>query len=146
MNFSRCYLIVVLGLTFSGCKQKNSASSKSFLALNARVAAGEAPSFQAVANWFAGATNSASASSKGDEALGSAPPRLRDGIILYVKQQVYRTAEFQRAFSDPAGLERLLDLETREMKDIVLALIRPNYIPETNDLFAALLVVPEIHD
>lgn len=144
--FKLLQILTVVFLCAVGCKQKNSASSKSFLALNARVAAGEAPSFQAVANWFAGATNSAS--STGDEALGMAPPRLRDGIILYVRQQVNRTAEFQKALvsNDQAGLERLLDFETREMKDIVLALIRPNYTPETNDLFAALLVVPEIHD
>ena len=144
--FKLLQILTAVFLCAVGCKQKNSASSKSFLALNARVAAGEAPSFQAVANWFAGATNSAS--STGDEALAMAPPRLRDGIILYVRQQVNRTAEFQKALvsNDQVGLERLLDFETREMKDIVLALIRPNYRPETNDLFAALLVVPEIHD
>lgn len=144
--FKLLQILTAVFLCAVGCKQKNSASSKSFLALNARVAAGEAPSFQAVAKWFAGATTYAS--STGDEALAMAPPRLRDGIILYVRQQVNRTAEFQKALvsNDQVGLERLLDFETREMKDIVLALIGPNYRPETNDLFAALLVVPEIHD
>ena len=127
-----------------GCKRKSNASSKSFLALNARVAAGEAPSFVAVAQWFEGATNSAS--NAGDEALHLAPPQLRDGLIRYVLQQVQRTADLQRSITTPAAIEQLLDVETQEMKDIVLALIQPGYLPATNDLFAALLTQPGIRD
>ena len=131
-------------LSVTSCKQKNYARTKSFLALNARVAAGDAPSFNAVAKWFAGASDTASP--QGDEILAVAPPPLRDGVVRYVRQQAVRTGEFQRSISDKSALEKLLDAETQEMMDIVLALINPRHVPKTDDLFAALILVPGIRD
>ena len=148
MNHKRFFgvwaLIVFVATAVAGCKPTNRAKGKSFLALNARVAAGEAPSFDSVARWFEGATTTASPD--GDAALAMAPPELRDGLVRYVRQQAARTGDFQRAIGNQTEIERLLDLETREMMDIVLVLINPRYMPQTDDLFAALLRVPGIRD
>jgi len=143
-SFGAWALLIAFATAVAGCKPTSRAKGKSFLALNARVAAGEAPSFDAVARWFEGATTTASAD--GDAALAMAPPELRDGLVRYVRQQAARTGEFQRAIAKQAEIERLLDLETREMMDIVLVLISPRYTPQTDDLFAALLRVPGIRD
>lgn len=142
--------LVLTGLALPGammvasCKRKFSSDTKSFLALNARVAAGEAPSFDAVARWFAGAT--ASASREPEEVFAMAPPPLRDGIVRYVMKEAARTGEFQAAASDQNKIEQLLDFESREMMDIVLALINPRYRPVTGDLFAELIATPGIRD
>jgi hypothetical protein len=142
--------LVLTGLALPGammvasCKRKFSSDTKSFLALNARVAAGEAPSFDAVARWFAGAT--ASASREPEEVFAMAPPPLRDGIVRYVMKEAARTGEFQAAAGDQNKIEQLLDLESREMMDIVLALINPRYRPVTGDLFAELIATPGIRD
>jgi hypothetical protein len=125
------------------CKQQ-SAKPKSFVALNARVAAGNAPSFDAVAKWFQAAVDAGG--DPADAALKAAPPALRDGLVAYVQQQVARTGEFQQSLGNQAALEQLLDTETHEMMDIVLGLVKPQYQPVTEDLFAKLIVQPGIRD
>lgn len=137
-------VLFLMAIGLLACQPKGVSEQKSFFALNARVAAGEAPAFAEVAKWFSAATSTAQAGA--DPALAKAPENLRAGLISYVKQQVLRTAEFQKALRNPERLKALLDAETREMKDIVLGLVVPGYVPETNDLFAALIVDPGIRD
>lgn len=136
-------LAAIAAVTLSSCKQQ-SAKTKSFVALNARVAAGDAPSFDAVAKWFQAAVDAGG--DPGDAALKAAPPALRDGLVAYVQQQVARTGEFQQSLGNQAALGQLLETETLEMQDIVLGLVKPEYQPVTEDLFAKLIVQPGIRD
>jgi hypothetical protein len=146
--------IALVPITWS-CKLRDQAKSKSFVGLNAdidqQIANGKSPSFVLLQQWFSGAlpvdkTKAQQGSIRykvhvdfDQEVWRRMPPSYKSGLVKYLQQQLIRIADFQRNAKNKDRLRLLLELEAREMRDILMAIIRIDHTPMTNDAFAHLL-------
>jgi len=134
-------VLCFLGSSGFACKLTSKSSSKSFVGLSARVAGGNAPSFNAVSEWFESAAGAQT--NLGEQIFAQTPDKLRAGLVAYAEQQMQRIRDFQVAEKDPARLGQLLAREADDLLEIILALADPGFLPDqANDIFAKLLSQP----
>jgi hypothetical protein len=148
--------IILLSLTVS-CKNSQKASQKSYIGLTAKIhediANGGAPSYAALRDWFDNkedpsipkpkkfADVSYELNSKTVDLMKKAG--VLEGFVDYYERQIERIHLFQRNLDgskrSELELQRLFDLESSEMRDIILALISTSYSPKTSDGLAILI-------
>lgn len=144
---------VFLLLSIAACKPNNSSDTKSFVGLEADIDSGNAPSFKLLQQWFDGALpiNEEAAQAGrvtykvhqqfGGETWSQIPPQYREDIFAYFRQQIGIVVAFQAAKSNPTELKRLLKQEAKDMYEILMVLIAPGYVPQTDDLLAKIMSV-----
>ncbi len=132
----------------AACKQVETSATKSFIGLEAgqdgEIRKSNSPIFLALSDWFQKfKMNSTAKAAPGirTNAAGlqtSVPSEFRKLITNYLEVQLKRTDELVAALDGKQfpRVRALLDLETKEMKDIALVMIMDGYTPVTDDLLA----------
>lgn len=152
MKLTQTLLALALTGTALGCAPTSDLDSqvRSFLGIEAgqndAVRNGDAPTFVALSDWFNGFVVGGATSGGGQTLSFSTlsqriPTQSQASLASYVDSQLARNAVLKQALAanDDATLGDLLELETRELYDIVMVMLNRRYQPQTADGFAAFL-------
>lgn len=142
-------IINCLALLFMiACNDSSDNEAKSFYGISkANNLNGDFPNLRALSAWFVTDDNNTPVPDAGTAPSVNQP--LAEQVLRYIDDQLIRMGELQRAFQlasdpvtpDPIEFRRLLDMESREMKDIYLSLTLPKaeleiFSPNSEDKLA----------
>ncbi len=147
MKYIILIFLIITSLSCSKSKDEDSSKSKSFYSMSrAGQLGGEFPNLRKLADWFTNPKNN-------EEAAISDftyDPLLIDQLVRYIDNQIIRLDKMQAAFSEaengnPVAFRSLIELESREFKDIYQAITLSDeeiatFSPPTGDMLAVFFV------